>query len=316
MPTPSSAPTPFDNIRETVDRYCLQRPQLEGILRTFSPLFEAREQLVEDFTRQRLPLDDLEMKRLDNGNSGVPLLADVSLDFLAPWIRQSAELVLPLLSEILPSNQEVEELATAYREQKLDILDCCTSYLARDEISLRQKAVALGMNSDLLHFTLGQVLGPPLHALARRIGRKTLERAWRQGFCPSCGSYPSVATLAKAEPIDLESLVGGGGQKTLHCSLCDTEWRFRRDACPACENADPGTREMIHVAKAKQERIEACTKCKAYFPCIDLREYAFDPDLTVAPLGLMHLSIIASEKGYVPLAPAPWNTFSTAEALS
>ncbi len=73
---------------------------------------------------------------------------------------------------------------------------------------------------------------------------------------------------------------------------------------------------MIHVTKTKHERIEACTKCKALSPCIDHRENSFDPDPTVTPLGLIHLAIIARKKGYLPLAAAPWNTFSTAEALS
>ncbi len=303
-------------IRETIHSYCQQRPQSEDILRAFQPLLEGRAWLMEHISEQPIPLHDLDLKRLDDGNHGVPLLAAVPLDFLAPWIELAAKEVMPLLQIALPDTQGIEDIVVALQDERLNLLHCCTAHIAKDNNTVCEAALRAGVAPELLQFTLGQILGPPLGGLAKILHNKEFVKDWRHGFCPVCGAFPSIATLARPEPIDLESLVGGGGQKTLHCSLCGNAWRFRRDACPACENANPGTREMIHVTKTKQERIEACTKCKAWSPCIDLREYSFDPDPTVAPLGLIHLAIIAGEKGYLPLAPAPWNTFSTAEALS
>lgn len=303
-------------VSATLDRYCLQRPSHEGILRVFQPILEKRAELEERFAKEPLDTSSLDTSRLDPGNNGVPILSSVSLDFLDSWLQDAAKEILQVLEEALPENESLKKCADAIREERFSLTASCELLLSRDNASLEKISNEADVEFATLHFVLQQIAGAPLAALAQRVGEIKVEYAWKQGFCPVCGSFPSIAYLARQEPTDLDSLVGGGGQKYLHCSQCGNEWRYRRDACPACENADPGTREMLHAHKARQERVELCTKCHSYFPCIDLREYADDPDMLAAPLGLMHLDIIAAEKGYAPLAPAPWNTFPKEEGDS
>ncbi len=299
-------------LRKTIDRYCKQRQVHEPVLRAFQPLLELRVALEESFVGQQFTLPAFDMERV---NQGAPLLAGLSLAPIAPWIEQSAAAVLPQLEKSMPQNKDFSALrqlldSSEQQDERIDLVRCCEAFLQRDTSYLNNVADECSVDAGVLAFTLEQVLAPAVAALGRKIKSRFENVSWRQGICPVCGSLPSIAYLARQEPTDLDSLVGGGGQKYLHCSLCGNEWRFRRDACPACDNADPGTREIFHVQKAKQERIEACTKCKSYFLCIDLREFAEDPHLLAAPLGLMHLDLVAADKGFTPLAPAPWNSGS------
>lgn len=291
----------------TIEKFSKQHPAHQKILSAFHPLFTRTMELRSAFAGRDIPLQSLDVTRMGHG---VPVLADVSLEFLAPWIEQSCEAIAPLLLELAPDGDELAAIFTAQQQGVLNIADCSAYYIEQDTQSLTAAAEEAGVNPALLGFVLSRVLAAPVGALAEKVQAMPGERVWKQGFCPICGGFPSVATLARPAPTDLDSLVGGGGEKYLHCSLCANEWRYRRDACPACENSDPGTREMVFVEDNKHERVEACTKCKSYFVCIDLREYAEDPDLQAAPLGLMHLDIVAAQKGFSPLVSTPWNTFS------
>jgi len=47
--------------------------------------------------------------------------------------------------------------------------------------------------------------------------------------CPLCGSKPQVGALRPE---------GDGGKRSLICSLCGTEWAYRRIVCPACGEED------------------------------------------------------------------------------
>lgn len=304
MTKAQDAPSGVASLSATIDLYCRRFPAQEPILRAFAPVLTAKEVLAEALAGEPLDLAPVDPARLDQG---VPYLAGMPLDGLSAWIERSARTLLPVLAQAMPAGQGFATLAAAV-EGGLDPTPLCRDLLDRNRQALAQAAEDLGVLPGLLLFSLETVLGPVLAAVAAKLSEDLAKAHWSQGHCPVCGSFPSIATLARPEPTELEALVGGGGQKYLHCSLCGFDWRFRRDACPACGNADPGTREMFHAEKARHERIEACSKCKAYFPCLDLREFAQAPHLAAAPLGLMHLDLVAATRGYAPLAPAPWNT--------
>ena len=105
-------------------------------------------------------------------------------------------------------------------------------------------------------------------------------------------------------------LAGGGGKKHLHCSLCGTDWVFRRGACPSCGKEGNDVMEMLRESKnAQGERLDWCTKCKTYCPSVDLRERDTTPNLDALALGLLHLDMVAAKKGLHPINPSFWNTF-------
>jgi len=107
-------------------------------------------------------------------------------------------------------------------------------------------------------------------------------------LCPLCSSRPQVGVL---RPL------GDGGKRSLVCSLCATEWEYRRIVCPACgeENVDKlpvyTAEELPHV------RVEACDTCHHYIKTIDLTKDGRAVPV-VDELAALPLSLWAAELGY------------------
>lgn len=144
--------------------------------------------------------------------------------------------------------------------------------------------------------------------MAGSLGELFTRENWTHGHCPICGSTPSIALLAPADAENSEYLVGGGGRKYLHCSLCGNDWHYARTACAACGNDDSETREIFHQDGMKYERVEACHKCGKYMLTVDLREYAEPPHPDAIQMGLIHLDVLARQRQLVPVSPTLWNT--------
>lgn len=107
-------------------------------------------------------------------------------------------------------------------------------------------------------------------------------------LCPLCSGRPHVGVL---RPL------GDGGKRSLICSLCATEWDYRRIVCPACgeENVDKlpvyTAEELPHV------RVEACDSCHCYIKTIDLTKDGRAVPV-VDELAAIPLSLWAAENGY------------------
>lgn len=107
-------------------------------------------------------------------------------------------------------------------------------------------------------------------------------------LCPLCGRKPGLAVL-RAQ--------GDGGRRCLICSLCLTEWDFRRIVCAGCGEEDH-SRLPVYVAEAFDYiRVECCDTCKQYIKAVDLaRNGLAEPvvdEIAAAPLDLWAL-----ERGY------------------
>lgn len=203
--------------------------------------------------------------------------------------------------------------------------------ISADGASIEKIAAKAEVPSDILFFAAHFILSPALHALVMRsvpavaenaeldeqeVNKKMMpawdkHSAWKQGYCPVCGAMPSLSYLDRAL-IDEnnEFLAGGGGKKYLHCSLCGSNWHFRRGACPACDKEGADVIEIIREEKGESgERVDWCTKCKSYCPGVDLRARGSRPDFDALALGMIHLDMVAAKKKLKPLNPSFWNTF-------
>jgi len=112
-------------------------------------------------------------------------------------------------------------------------------------------------------------------------------------ICPFCGSRPQVAVLRPE---------GDGGKKSLICSLCSTEWAFRRLKCPNCgeENKD---KLPVFVAEGLDYiRVDACDTCHTYIKLVDMtKEGRAVP--VVDELATVSLNLWAQEKQYQKFGP-------------
>jgi FdhE protein len=112
-------------------------------------------------------------------------------------------------------------------------------------------------------------------------------------LCPFCGSRPQVAVLRPE---------GDGAKRSLLCSLCATEWNFRRVLCPNCGEED---KEKLPVFAAKEfdhVRVEACDTCRTYVKSIDLSKDGHAVPM-VDELATVSLNLWAQEKNYHKLRP-------------
>ena len=110
-------------------------------------------------------------------------------------------------------------------------------------------------------------------------------------LCPLCGGKPQVGALRPE---------GDGGKRSLICSLCGTEWPYRRMVCPACGEEDVHKLPVYTATEFRHVRVEACEVCRGYIKTVDLtRDGRAVP--VVDELATIPLNLWASEHGYLKL---------------
>ncbi|MFI5107105.1 MAG: formate dehydrogenase accessory protein FdhE, partial [Terriglobales bacterium] len=80
-------------------------------------------------------------------------------------------------------------------------------------------------------------------------------------LCPFCGSKPQLAVLRPE---------GDGAKRFLMCSLCGTEWFFRRVLCPNCAEENKDHLPVFMAQEFDYVRVDACDTCHTYIKSIDL----------------------------------------------
>lgn len=109
--------------------------------------------------------------------------------------------------------------------------------------------------------------------------------------CPFCAELP-VAAVLRPE--------GEGGKRSLVCSLCSTEWNFRRLLCPKCGEEDQHQLPVYTAEPYPHVRIEACDTCRTYLKSIDMtRNGLAVPE--VDELASVPLDLWAAENHYTKL---------------
>ena len=294
------------NIASALETLIQKRPVLETILRSFGEILTERKLFAQELQRelQQVYLD-LDYSRL---LQGVPLLSGFSFDVLQDPLNRSFALMLAVLKRTIPNlKADSAGIDCLHREGRLDLIRLSRAYLDGEISILRNSAEAAHVSEGILALLLHTMLAPLLDALTVSVGERIKQSGWNKGYCPVCGSMPSMSYLAEACDLGSEFLKGGGGQRYLHCSLCGYDWRVKRNMCPACETEDKDLRLYFQVQDEHAERLDVCRNCGGYLPCLDLRQSAFKPQMDIAAVGMLHLAVWAAEKGYHPLAQTPWN---------
>jgi formate dehydrogenase maturation protein FdhE len=109
-----------------------------------------------------------------------------------------------------------------------------------------------------------------------------------QPVCPFCGEAPFLAVLRPE---------GDGGKRFLMCSLCLTEWEYRRLLCPRCGEENQEKLPVFTADQFPYIRMEICETCKTYTKAIDLTKDGLAiPE--VDDVASVALDLWAQEKGY------------------
>ena len=111
------------------------------------------------------------------------------------------------------------------------------------------------------------------------------------GTCPFCSHKPAVAAL-RGE--------GDGGKRWLVCSLCSTEWEYRRIICPNCREEQKDKLPVYTAEGLEYVRVDACDTCRAYLKSVDLTRNGLAVPV-VDELATVALNIWAEEHDYTKL---------------
>jgi FdhE protein len=109
--------------------------------------------------------------------------------------------------------------------------------------------------------------------------------------CPFCNARP-VAGVLRGE--------GDGGKRWLLCSLCSTEWQYRRVLCPGCGEENKDRLPIYTAAEFPAARVDACDTCRCYLKSIDLTKDGHAIPI-VDEIATIALNIWAEEHDYVKL---------------
>jgi FdhE protein len=113
--------------------------------------------------------------------------------------------------------------------------------------------------------------------------------SWLRSYCPACGSLPAMAQLVGVDP---------GRKRYLACGACRSRWRYRRTACPFCEN-DSLRLGIVAVEGEAGLRIDYCESCRGYLKTLNGEGHE---SLLLADWSSLHLDVIACDRGLKRLA--------------
>ncbi len=113
------------------------------------------------------------------------------------------------------------------------------------------------------------------------------------GRCPNCESLPLLAVLRPE---------GDGAKRSLQCSLCLTEWTYRRVLCPFCGETDRDKLPRYSADECLFIRVEACETCRRYLKSVDLSIDGRAVPL-VDEVALAALDVWAAEQGLSKIVP-------------
>ncbi|MBI5522200.1 MAG: formate dehydrogenase accessory protein FdhE [Desulfarculus sp.] len=297
---PETSPTPAAQpINQALDQLARQTPALKEVIEAFRPLKGAQAEIKAGLPALDQPLPAVDPARLAQGAplAGVEdFLSCQGLD-LPAYLRQAAGPLLPALKKGFPAlAADLAALGAILEKGELDAEACLKALLGGDQDGLERLAKQAGLAPAAMGFILLQLAKPLLERRAQALATLLTGQDWRQGSCPVCGSLPEMAYLQ-----------GEGGQRWLRCSLCAHHWRFSRTACPVCANDGQDQLEFFYAEGRENQRVDLCRRCGKYLVTLDARGQDAPPVWEVAALGLVHLDLLAQEKGLSPASWCAWN---------
>ena len=280
----------------------------DDLVARFGSLFKKIDEVRTHLNKTKLHSPVIETSHLD---VGLPILAEVDLYHWSDAFKQSYESLLPVIAEVLEMEPEIHRNLLAYMDVTENLLGLAQASIDKNLNHFDEISAQLGIDpAAMLHYVSDTISAPVLNAIVLSIGDNLSSISWEHGYCPVCGSAPSISQLSLRNMADSEYLVGGGGKKFLHCSLCGHNWHHKRNTCASCGNDDSDTREFLFMNNVEHERIEVCHKCGKYMLNIDMRQYASLPHLDTIQMGLIHLDVLAHEKKLAPVSPTLWNSIT------
>jgi len=190
--------------------------------------------------------------------------------------------------------EQVGKIKEALDNKKIDLKKLLKKGVMEQRIE--QMADESGVNKKVFSFLMQGSTRPSIEAGMEQLRSELDPETWLKGYCPMCGSLPSLSLLKEEV-----------GKRYLLCSYCGYQWRIDRLFCPFCNNKEQESLQYFCGEGEEAYRIDLCEKCHQYIKTIDYRNLE-ESDPVLEDLATLHLDILASQKGYKRPIPNPWVT--------
>jgi len=284
------------NLHEIIMRAVEQNPQNSEILKAFEPIIARQRQLAAQSFFKSLDCSLIDKEKL---KAGVPVSRQINLFLPEDSLKEIAISLAFAVKEGMPQLAEnIDQISGLIKEGKINPKDYF-KVSADGENKATDGWACLKISPSNASFLMILISRVALEQRAKEITTALGEFDWEKGYCPICGSFPSIALIEEE-----------GGKRFLHCSLCGHDWRFTRVICPYCENEAEKGMDYFYIEKKTQESAFVCDKCKKYLVTIYRAGSLFARDMDIAAISLIHMDMIMQEKGYDPMVSCIWNSLS------
>jgi len=236
-----------------------------------------------------IPAETAVLSRLADG---LPVLraelAPLPVDVLTP-VAVDLGAAIAAASGYAAARRAAESLASG----EVDPARLMALVYQRDQDGVRQLASEHAINVDML-WLLGDLVVAPIAHLQQRSAlresepdspvREALER-WDHGYCPACGSWPSLAEFFF-------------GERLLRCAFCACTWRPRVDQCVYCRTDDQRFATIVPDRHQPGRRLELCKACGGFLKTLDAEVITPFPLVAIEDLASADLDQAALHHGF------------------
>ena len=269
-------------LKET-ERLIEERPLAREVLTAFRDL--AALMAEETPKMNEAPVDERlqDIKRAE----GFPLFSreDLPLD-----LDSGAQLLRKFLATLnakeRPDREGLEMALLADKNNDTWSRNLLSVILENDEDALTGIAGEVQLEPQTLKFLAQMALTPSIQALRSLYASQIDTDTWDHGYCPFCGSLPSISFFDKT------------GKRYMHCEFCGLEWRFPRLRCPFCSNDDHKNLGYFDVENQEGLRVDFCRQCGRYIKVVDKRVFENAGPMELENLATLHLDILATKEGF------------------
>lgn len=279
-------------ITQAMDSY----PHSREILSALKPVIMARSRIIGS-----LKLSDIDYQTIDRERlkGGIPVIKQTGLLTEDVPARDIALAAIPDLKQGLPAMaEELSLIEKQISEDRLNSADYLAAFPEKTAQVVDGWASRFSVRPSTIGFLFTTVTRIILEKRSVAIMDNLKEIDWHKGYCPICGSFPSLSMIQEK-----------GGQRWLHCSQCGYEWKFSRVICPYCENEGQEGMTFFFVEDRNQESAIICDKCNRYLVTLNKIGDLDERDFEISAISLVHLDMIMQDKGYLPMTECAWNVF-------
>lgn len=231
-------------------------------------------------------------------NQGLPVIEPDKLQFNEAELAVLLQKICSILAGHVDAGYSIgERLEEAVRSRKVNLGELAEKAISDDEEYLGQVSETTGEGKEEIIFLATALAAPFLRICAQPLSRKVDLDSMRSQWCPICGGAPLMAKLRQGE-----------GKRILECSLCNTQWAYKRLQCPFCGNEDQDSLGFFFTEEESAYRVDKCDRCKRYIKTVDERKRVEGESrlLLLEDVATIYLDMLAEKEGYQGITKALW----------